>query len=88
MAERLVRSFWVPGLGRYLVRHPRDVVSVTRGGWRLRRRHWWRHYPWLPLPAEDYWDFRMTTVNGRDGHLDPRDVVAVARWSDSQRPGK
>jgi hypothetical protein len=83
-----VSRFWVPGLGRYLLRHPRDVLSVARSAWRLRRNRWWRQYPWLPVPAEQYWRFRMVTVNGPDGHLDPVDVVAVAKWSDAQRVGR
>ena len=83
-----MRRFWVPGLGRYLIRHPCDVGSVARSAWRLRRHRWWRHYPWLPLPAVAYWNFRMTTVNGSDGHLDPAGVAAVAKWSDSQHVGR
>lgn len=85
MAGQCVKRFWVPGLARYLVRHPRDLGCVVRAAWRVRRDRWWAHVPWLPLPDAAYWDFRMTTVNGRDGHLDPVDVVRVARWSDSQR---
>jgi hypothetical protein len=83
-----VNRWWVPGLGRYLVRHPRDVVSVTRAAWRLRRDKWWRRRPWLPLPPDAYWEFRMTTVNGVDGHLEPAEVVAAARWSVQQHVGR
>ena len=84
MAGEPVRRYWVPGLGRYLLVHPRDIPRVVRAGWRLRRENWWRHRPWLPLAPDSYWDFRMTTVNGTDGHVSPRDVVAVAKWSDLQ----
>lgn len=79
-----MKRFWVPGMGRFLLAHPRDIPCVLRAGWRLRRRSWWRHPPWLPLPSLDYWDFRMVTVNGGDGHLSPRDVITVAKWSDLQ----
>jgi hypothetical protein len=81
-------EWWVPGLGRYLLHHPRDIASVVRAAWRLRRRDWWRRRPWLPLPAPEYWHFRLTTVNGPHGRLDPAAVVAAARWSDRQRVGR
>ena len=80
--------YWVPRLGRFLLVHPRDIPCVLRAGWRLRRENWWRHRPWLPLPAAAYWDFRMTTANGDDGRLSPEDVVAVAKWSALQDVGR
>lgn len=79
---------WVTGLSRFLLRHPRDIPSVVRAAWRLRREHWWRHRPWLPIPPEAYWRFRTMTVSGDDEQLDPEAVVAFARWSDRQRVGK
>jgi len=82
-----VRRWWVRGLGRYLLTHPGSVAVVLRAAWRLRRAHWWRHPPFLPLAAKEYWDFRLTTVNGRNGDLDPAGVVAVAKWSERQRVG-
>ena len=80
--------YWVPGLGRYLVRHPGDAPCVVRAGWRLRRDRWWRHFPWLPLPAAEYWEFRVRTVTGGHGRLEPSQVVAAAQWSDLQRVGR
>ncbi len=79
-----VRRFWVSGLGRYMFAHPRDIPCVIRAGWRLRRREWWQHRPWLPFPAADYWEFRLTTFMGADGEMKPVDVIAVAKWSDLQ----
>jgi len=83
-----VKRWWVPGLGWYLGRHPGDVASVARAAWRLRRTRWWRQPPWLPLPSVAYWEFRMSTINGVDGHLEPAAVVAAARWSVQQRVGR
>lgn len=80
--------YWVPRLGRYLLTHPRDIGCVARAAWRLRRSHWWRQRPWLPLPAAQYWDFRMMTVTGARGRLSPHDVVAAAKWSDLQDVGR
>ena len=55
---------WSPGLGRYLLRHPGDAVTLARAGWRLRRQGWLRRSPFLPLPDARYWEFRLVTVNG------------------------
>lgn len=81
-------SYWTRGLGRYLLRHPQDIVIVVRAGLRLRKKDWWRHAPFLPLPDAKYWEFRMSTVNGIDGKLTPKDVVVAAKWSLQQPAGK
>lgn len=81
-------SYWTRGLGRYLLRHPQDIVIVVRAGLRLRKKDWWRHAPFLPLPDAKYWEFRMSTVNGIDGKLTPKDVVVAAKWSLQQSVGK
>ena len=81
-------SYWTPGLGRYLLRHPLDAVVIARAGLRLRRKSWWRRAPFLPLPDAKYWEFRMSTVNGIDGTLTPKDVVVAAKWSLQQPAGK
>jgi len=83
-----VTSYWTRGLGRYLLRHPQDIVIVVRAGLRLRKKDWWRHAPFLPLPDAKYWEFRMSTVNGIDGKLTPKDVVVAAKWSLQQSVGK
>ena len=80
--------FWTRGLGRYLLRHPQDIVIVVRAGLRLRKKDWWRHAPFLPLPDAKYWEFRMSTVNGIDGELSPKGVVVAAKWSLQQPVGK
>jgi len=73
----------------YFLRRPFDAVAVGRAGWRLRRRHWWRTRPYLPLPDQKYWDFRMKTAFGDEhANVEARDVVAAARWSLRQRVGK
>ena len=75
-------TWWTPGLGRYLLRHPDALVTLTRAGWRLRRNGWARHAPFLPLPDRSYWHFRMVTVNGSSGStLSPASMVEAARWA-------
>lgn len=56
---------------------------------RLARRGWWRRPPFLPLPGDAYWRFRLVTVNGGDGVSEPleaADVVAYLRWCQRSRP--
>jgi hypothetical protein len=72
-----------------LVRHPSDAVALVRAGWRLRARYWWRHAPFLPLPAKDYWHFRTTTALGTSSsELSVDEVVRTAKWSLLQRTGR
>ncbi len=56
---------------------------------RMARRGWWRRGPFVPLPGEDYWRFRLTTAYGGEGDsgaLTPSDVVAYLRWCQRSRP--
>jgi hypothetical protein len=76
-------------LTRYLSRHPSQVPVVLRAGWRLRARQWWRRPPFLPLPGESYWHFRMITAAGSPAAtLSAREIVKAATWSLRQRDGK
>jgi len=83
-----VRSLIPKGLVGYLVRRPLDIAPVLVAAWRLRRRAWWRHAPFLPVPAPSYWDFRIATVSGSHGTIEPRAVVDAAKWSLRQGSGK
>ena len=77
------------GLGRYLLRHPTVAPAVLLAGWRLRANKWWRHAPFLPLPDQKYWNFRMMTATGStDGAMSVREIVDAARWSSRQRVGR
>jgi hypothetical protein len=76
----------VRGLVRYLFQRPALVPIVVRAAWRLRANHWWRRAPFLPLPDERYWNFRMTTATGSaKGRVSAREMVDAARWSSRQR---
>lgn len=79
----------VKGLGRYVLRHPTVAPTVLLAGWRLRANKWWRHAPFLPLPDQKYWNFRMMTATGSmDGAMSVREIVDAARWSSRQRVGR
>jgi hypothetical protein len=60
---------------------------------RMAKRGWWRRAPFLPLPGEAYWQFRLETAYGGDGSCDGsgdgptrEDVVAYLRWCQRSRP--
>ncbi len=68
-------GLWLSGLGALL---------------RLARRGWWRRAPFLPLPGEEYWRFRLETAyggpEGTGGALTTADVVSFLRWCQRSRP--
>lgn len=74
------------GLGATLawrgMRNPRTGIALMRTGWRFRSRHWYRRFPFLPLPAREYLRWRMYTAYG-DAQVvpPPDDVVRYARWA-------
>ena len=56
---------------------------------RMAKRGWWRRAPFLPLPGEAYWQFRLETAyggDGSDGGPTREDVVAYLRWCQRSRP--
>lgn len=52
----------------------------------LAPRGWWRSWPPLPMPSDDYLHFRLQTAYG-DGERAPdaRDVVTYLHWCREQR---
>ncbi len=66
---------------RALVR-PTLAVALLRVAWRFRRRHWYRRFPFLPIPARDYVRWRMHTAYGDDDVVPPPDdVERYAYWA-------
>ena len=64
------------------LRNPSLGVDLLRVAWRFRRRHWYRRFPFLPLPARDYVRWRMHTAYGDHDAVPPADdVVRYARWA-------
>ena len=58
---------------------------------RLARRGWWHRAPFLPVPGEAYWHFRLVTAFGGTGDgaaLTGPDVVAYLQWCRRARPGR
>lgn len=76
-------------LARFLLRHPTRVPAVLQAGWRLRANNWWRRVPFLPLPDQRYWNFRIMTATGSiEGRMSAREIVDAATWSSRQRVGR
>jgi hypothetical protein len=72
-----------------LVAHPSLWWAGMGALARFSRRGWWRRPPFLPVPGESYWKFRLVTAFGGDGSeaaLRPEDVVAFLRWCQKTRP--
>lgn len=65
--------------------NPSLAVDLLRVAWRFRHRHWYRRFPFLPLPAESYLKWRLYTAYGDENAVPPiDDVVAYARWIGKQ----
>ena len=62
--------------------HPPTGIALLRVGWRFRHRHWYRRFPFLPLPAATYVGWRMYTAYG-DHHAVPPadDIIRYAHWA-------
>jgi hypothetical protein len=62
--------------------HPSLAVDLLRVSWRFRRRRWYAHPPFLPIPAKEYIRWRMYTAYGDPDASPPvSDVVRYARWA-------
>jgi hypothetical protein len=60
---------------------PRLALDLLRTAWAFRRRGWWRHPPYLPLPDRTYLRWRMYTAYADESAVPPPDdVVRFARW--------
>jgi len=66
--------------GRGLV-NPRLGLDLLKTAWAFRRREWWAHPPFLPLPDRVYLRWRMYTAYADENAVPPaEDVVRFARW--------
>ncbi|MDH4148038.1 MAG: hypothetical protein OEY23_23015 [Acidimicrobiia bacterium] len=64
-----------------IARRPGLWPTALRTGARLAPRSWWRHRPFLPVPAPDYLRFRLHTMYGEAaGPVRAEDVIGWLRW--------
>jgi len=76
-------------VARAVLPHPSLWWASAGALRRMARRGWWHRAPFVPLPGEAYWRFRLVTAYGGEGEteaLTPSDVVAYLRWCQRSRP--
>ena len=68
------------------IANPALAVDLLRVAWRFRHRHWYKRFPFLPLPAASYTRWRMYTAYGDYDAIPPaEDVERYARWAGDER---
>jgi hypothetical protein len=84
MTEALRRS-----VGRTVARHPSLWWTALGALRRLAAPGWWGRRPYLPLPDERLWAFRMVTAYGSpDAEPTQDDVVSYLEWCRGERRGR
>ncbi|HUF84575.1 MAG TPA: hypothetical protein VMQ81_08300 [Acidimicrobiia bacterium] len=64
-----------------VVRRPSLWPTALRQARRTATPGWWRRPPFLPVPSDDYFRFRMLTQYGEtDSPPDPADVLNYLAW--------
>ena len=64
------------------LRDPKLAAALVRVAWRFRRRRWFKHPPFLPMPDRNYLRWRMLTAYGdADAVPSADDVARYARWA-------
>jgi hypothetical protein len=74
---------------RAVVAHPSIWWAGLAAVSRMARTGWWRRPPFLPLPGQSYWHFRLVTAFGgtkSETAMAGSDVVAYLRWCQRARP--
>lgn len=78
------RGSWPAVTARLAVRaivSPRLALDLVKAAWAFRRREWWHHAPFMPLPDPTYLRWRMHTAYGDELAVPPViDVIRFARW--------
>lgn len=71
---------------RAIVR-PRVAADLLSLAWSMRRRAWYRTFPFLPLPPREYTRWRMYTAYGDENAVPPaEDVLRFAEWRRGMKP--
>ncbi len=81
---RTYRGSWLALVAKLAARavvRPRLALDLLATAWAFRRRNWWRHAPFLPLPDRAYLRWRMYTAYADEAAVPPvDDVIRFARW--------
>ena len=71
-------------IARAILHHPRLWPAMARQVVKMAPNGWWRRYPYLPVPSESLWNFRLETAYGDLSAVVPEhDLAEVSAWSDS-----
>ena len=74
------------GIGRVVVLRPGLWWAALGALRRMAVPGWWRRRPYLPLPDDRLWGFRMVTAYGSPGAIpEPEDVISYLEWCRSTR---
>jgi hypothetical protein len=66
---------------RAVARRPELWWSALGALRRMAAPGWWKDGPYLPLPDQRLWGFRMVTAYGRpDAVPEPADVISYLEW--------
>lgn len=69
-----------------LVRKPRLIGTAFRQAAALAPRRWWAEGNRLPIPRQDYLDFRSVTLSGEEGAVPTvHDAIVYLEWCKSMR---
>lgn len=61
--------------------NPRVAADLVSMAWAMRRRGWYRHAPFLPVPPAEYLRWRMYTAYGEERAVPTvAEVLRFARW--------
>ncbi|MBG02341.1 MAG: hypothetical protein CL470_08735 [Acidimicrobiaceae bacterium] len=58
------------------------VVAVTQL-WHLRKKNWYKSFPFMPIPSKEYLQFRLLTAYGNEdpGEYIEKDLITYLKWS-------
>jgi hypothetical protein len=71
---------------RTVLAHPSLWAPSLAAAVRFAPTGWWHRRPFLPVPDERYWRFRMETAYGDEtASVDADDLADVLRWAHRAR---
>ena len=82
MFGRMIRTKKMIKIIVAIIIRPRIWKSALVQIWRLAPNQWYRYYPYLPIPAKEWIDFRLQTAYGTTEIVPPpEDVINFLEWT-------
>lgn len=86
LPRSLASNVWVVAGTRAVVSRPDLWVEAVRMVKRLAVPGWWKQWPPIPLPPDDYLKFRLQTDRGdAQSQPDAQQLVAYLEWCKTNR---